>query len=116
MVCRLRLKKGGSGRLRLRLRNPADPYQSLSWIRIRNKFFHFLDPDPYQNDTDPPHCNLYHPLLYWLFSCVTDPDLAGSVIPVFKLLVSGWVWKFKFLSCVVDPDSVGSVNFNSEKF
>ena len=32
-----------------------DPYQSSPWIRIRNKFFHILDPDPYQNDTDPPH-------------------------------------------------------------
>ena len=30
------------------------PYQSSSWIRIRNEFFHILDPD--QNDTDPPHC------------------------------------------------------------
>ena len=40
-----------------------DPYQSSPWIRIHNKFFHILDPDPnqndtdpYQNDTNPPHC------------------------------------------------------------
>ena len=32
-----------------------DPYHSLPWIRIRNEFFHILDPGPYQNDTDPPH-------------------------------------------------------------
>ena len=34
-----------------------DPYQSSSWIGIRNEFFHILDLDPdlYQNDTDPPH-------------------------------------------------------------
>ena len=30
-----------------------DPYQNSRWIRIRNEFFHILDPD--QNDTDPPH-------------------------------------------------------------
>ena len=35
-----------------------DPYQSLPWIRIRNKSFHILDPDPYQNYTDPPHCRV----------------------------------------------------------
>ena len=36
-----------------------DPYQSSPWIWIRNEFFHILDPyaDPYQNDTDPPHCS-----------------------------------------------------------
>ena len=28
-----------------------DPYQTSHWIRIRNEFFHILDPD-----TDPPHC------------------------------------------------------------
>ena len=28
----------------------------FAWIRIRNEFFKILDPDPYQNDTDPPHC------------------------------------------------------------
>ena len=33
-----------------------DPYQSSPWIRIRNEFFYILDSDPYQNDTDPPHC------------------------------------------------------------
>ena len=37
-----------------------DPYQSSPRIRIRirNEFFHILDPDsdPYQNDTDPQHC------------------------------------------------------------
>ena len=29
-----------------------DPYQSSPWIRIHNKFFYILDPnpDPYQND------------------------------------------------------------------
>ena len=34
-----------------------DPYQSSPWIRFRNEFVHILDPDPdpYQNDTDPPH-------------------------------------------------------------
>ena len=34
-----------------------DPSQSSPWIRIRNEFFHILDPDldPYQNDTDPAH-------------------------------------------------------------
>ena len=34
-----------------------DPYQSSPWIRIRilNKFFHILDPDPYKNDMDPSH-------------------------------------------------------------
>ena len=31
-----------------------DPYQSSPWIR--NEFFHILDSDLYQNDTDPPHC------------------------------------------------------------
>ena len=31
-----------------------DPFQSLPWNRIRNEFFHILDPDPCQNDTDPP--------------------------------------------------------------
>ena len=25
-------------------------------LRIRNEFFHIMDPDPYQNDTDPQHC------------------------------------------------------------
>ena len=34
--------------------NP-DPYQSSSWIRIRYEFFNILDPDRYQNYTDPPH-------------------------------------------------------------
>ena len=32
-----------------------DPYQSSDWIRISNKFFQVLDPDPFQNYTDPPH-------------------------------------------------------------
>ena len=32
-----------------------DLYQSLAWIRIRNKFFHIMYPDPDQNNTDPPH-------------------------------------------------------------
>ena len=31
-------------------------YRSSVWIRIRNKFFLFLD--PFQNDTDPQHCCL----------------------------------------------------------
>ena len=31
-----------------------DPYQSLVWIRIRNKFFHILNLDPYQIEIDPP--------------------------------------------------------------
>ena len=35
-----------------------DPNQSSVWIRIRNEFLHILDPDPYQNDTDQPHCRL----------------------------------------------------------
>ena len=32
-----------------------DPYQSSVWIRIRNEFFQILDPNLYQNDTDPQH-------------------------------------------------------------
>ena len=28
-------------------------YQSSVWIWIRNDFFPILDPEPYQNDTDP---------------------------------------------------------------
>ena len=34
-----------------------DPYQRVAWIRIRirNEIVQFLVPDPYQNDTDPPH-------------------------------------------------------------
>ena len=31
----------------------------FAMIRIRNKFIHILDPDPYQNDTDPPHCECH---------------------------------------------------------
>ena len=34
-------------------------YESSDWIQnsiqIHNEFFQVLDPDPYQNDTDPPH-------------------------------------------------------------
>ena len=32
-----------------------NPYQTLPWIPIRNKFCYILDLDPYQNDMDPPH-------------------------------------------------------------
>ena len=32
-----------------------DPDSPWNRIQIRNDFIHILDPDPYQNDTDPPH-------------------------------------------------------------
>ena len=34
----------------------------LPVLRIRNEFFHIMDPDPYQNDTDPQHCSLQQSL------------------------------------------------------
>ena len=41
--------------IRTVLPGSAGPYQSSAWIRIRNAIFQILDPDPYQNNTDPPH-------------------------------------------------------------